>query len=316
MRTIKSYTLAFVVGCSVMPVLAEAAIALKSNSSDQCTSSSGIIHRQKRFFKPTVFHTPVVQAGGTCRLVDSNFKTLTMISCDLKKHCDMQGVCFLNQGNKIIGYNFIKKRKGISIYAKVDASRCPYGYGVWDKEHNRSICMDPFRSLAADNKYHKPGSVLYFPALKGLKLPDASIHDGYMTVRSAGGAIKGRDRFDFYTGLCQNPGLKSMLCKTESLVTQLVSSGFGTKQKLAHKDRCFYAYYKVPSSLKNIVLTKRNYPDLPELEVITSQLKMGHFYGPIESKNRYLSFDMNIFSIFSSQKQILTEEQTEIAKIN
>lgn len=259
----------------------------------QSCANNSTIHRQKRQFTPTVFHTPIVKNGGDCRLVDENKKTLAKVPCEFKKHCDMQGVCFLKKGSKLVGYNFIKKRFGTSIYAEVDSSRCPYGYGVWSKEHNRSICMDPYRSIAADNRYHAPGTVLFFPALKGLELPDLTKHDGYMVVRSTGGAIKGRDRFDFYTGLCENPGVKSMLCKNHSFTQNLVSQGFGQTTKLAHnKKGCFYTYYKVPESLRNVVLAKRNYPDLPQLEVLMAHSKMQNLSGhtkPARSQSLFLN---------------------------
>lgn len=248
-------------------------------SKQESCAQKATIHRGQRLFSPTVFHTPIVKQGGKCRLLDENRKTLAKVPCEFKRHCDMQGVCFLKKGQKLVGYNFIKKKRGVEIYAEVDSSRCPYGYGVWSKEHNRSVCMDPYRSVAADNHYHKTGTVLYFPALKGLKLPDNSVHDGYMVVRSTGGAIKGRDRFDFYTGLCADPEVKSMLCKSHSFTQDLVKRGFGQTAKLKKNSGCFYTYYKVPESLKNVVLAKRNYPDLPQLDVLMAHSKMQNLIG-------------------------------------
>lgn len=271
-------------------------LTFKSTSDSKTQESCGLkstIHRGQRLFTPTVFHTPIVKQGGRCRLLDENRKTLAHVPCEFKKHCDMQGVCFLKKGSKLVGYNFIKKRRGVEVYAEVDSSRCPYGYGVWSKEHNRSVCMDPYRSVAADNRHHKVGTVLFFPALKGLKLPDNSVHDGYMVVRSTGGAIKGRDRFDFYTGLCENPEVKSMLCKSHAFIQDLVQRGFGQTAKIRTNNACFYTYYKVPESLRNVVLAKRNYPDLPQLDVLMAHSRMQNLVGSNESPTRAQSVLLN-----------------------
>lgn len=239
-------------------------------------------------FIPSVFHTPMGKEGGRCALKDKNGKTLVKVDCDLKKNCLMQGVCILDhKDGRRIGYNFIKFRhiqnydsldraseypekiqESIvkeSVFAAFDNDRCPFGYGIWSEEHQTSICMDPFRSVAADTKYHKAGDVLFFPALRGLVLPDKSVHNGFMTVRSAGGRIKGPHRFDFYTGICTKNHSKKLLCEDEGpkVFSQL---GFGSYLKRKDKS-CFYTYRKINDDLKDFILTARNYPHLPETEV-------------------------------------------------
>jgi hypothetical protein len=155
-----------------------------------------------------------------------------------------------------------------SVFAEFDNQRCPFGYGVWSNEHQTSICMDPFRSVAADTKFHKPGDVLFFPALKGLVLPDNSIHNGFMTVRSAGGRIKGAHRFDFYTGICKKSHNKKLLC--EDYGPKFFSEiGFGGYLKRKDKS-CFYSYFKIKADLKEFVLTQRNFPNLPQSTVQSS----------------------------------------------
>lgn len=247
---------------------------------------------QTHKFTPSVFHTPMGKTGGRCDLKDENGKVLVKINCDLKKNCLMQGVCILDhKDGKRIGYNFIKfksyrgpskikynqagrpyKVKGRmikqSVFASFDNQRCPFGYGIWSPEHQTSICMDPFRSVAADTKYHKPGDVLFFPALRGLVLPDKSVHNGFMTVRSAGGRILGEHRFDFYTGICKKSHNKKLLC--EDYGPKFFSEiGFGGYLKRKDKS-CFYSYYKISDDLKEFVLTQRNFPNLPQSVVQNS----------------------------------------------
>ncbi len=231
-------------------------------------------------FIPSVFHTPMGKTGGKCELKDKDGKRLVKVDCDLKKNCLMQGVCILDhKDGQRIGYNFIKFNKKVnkyrnksgrlitkvvkhSVFAAFDNSRCPFGYGVWSKEHQTSICMDPFRSVAADTKFHKAGDVLFFPALRGLILPDKSVHNGFMTVRSSGGRILGAHRFDFYTGICEKSHNKRLLCEDYG---PKFFAEIGLAEYLKRKDKsCFYSYYKINDELKKFVLNQRNFPNLPE----------------------------------------------------
>lgn len=231
-------------------------------------------------FIPSVFHTPMGKTGGKCELKDKDGKRLVKINCDLKKNCLMQGVCILDhKDGKRIGYNFIKFNERVnkyrnksgrlitnvvkeSVFAAFDNSRCPFGYGIWSKEHQTSICMDPFRSVAADTKFHKAGDVLFFPALRGLILPDKSVHNGFMTVRSSGGRIKGAHRFDFYTGICEKNHDTRLLCEDYG---PKFFAEIGLAEYLKRKDKsCFYSYYKINDELKKFVLNERNFPNLPD----------------------------------------------------
>lgn len=66
-------------------------------------------------------------------------------------------------------------------------------------------CLLPFFSIAADPRYHRLGDIVYVPEMAGrlVRLPPDNreiSHPGYFRVDDVGGAIKGRNRFDFYTG--------------------------------------------------------------------------------------------------------------------
>lgn len=65
--------------------------------------------------------------------------------------------------------------------------KCRYGLGV------RNLCLLPFHTLAADNKVHKAGDIIYIPFVKNAKieLPDGTIHSGLFQVRDTGGAFQG-----------------------------------------------------------------------------------------------------------------------------
>lgn len=65
-------------------------------------------------------------------------------------------------------------------------------------------CLIPFVSIAADPRYYSMGDVISMPAMKGKEIPlpngKKMIHPGYFIVHDTGGAIKGPNRFDFFTG--------------------------------------------------------------------------------------------------------------------
>lgn len=73
-------------------------------------------------------------------------------------------------------------------------------------------CLLPFFSVSADPAAgYQMGDIIYAPDLKGteIRLPPPPgkeppfLHPGYFIVGDTGGAIKGRGRFDFFTGTLQ-----------------------------------------------------------------------------------------------------------------
>lgn len=153
------------------------------------------VHEQKCESKRTIF--------------DVNGKPLTQVCPSLYKMCVIEGTCALlesddynvetewensSASHDINLINYVKMKNGVPLFQKVDTSRCPFGYGV------KGMCLDPFYNLAADLNYHKPGDVIFVPKVVGTVLPSGERHNGYFVVRDKGGAIKGADRFDFFTG--------------------------------------------------------------------------------------------------------------------
>ncbi len=150
---------------------------------------------------PTVYYKPVVDLSKmTCNdgeltdLIDEKDVVLARLCKKDYDNCLLQGSCFVVEGGKMRAFNFTQKKDGANRFAERREMRCPYGYGV------RSICLDPFYSVAADPAFHAVGSVIFVPKLVGLKLPNGSLHNGYFVVRDEGGAIIGENRFDFFTG--------------------------------------------------------------------------------------------------------------------
>lgn len=90
------------------------------------------------------------------------------------------------------------KREVIPLIGRPGKPDCPTALGRADK------CLITYVSVAADPRYHRMGDIISMPALKGKKLtlPDGTvfIHPGYLRIDDVGGAIKGANRFDFYSG--------------------------------------------------------------------------------------------------------------------
>lgn len=80
----------------------------------------------------------------------------------------------------------------------IDIGNCDTAIGAAGK------CLIPYMSVAADPRSFRMGDVIEMPAMRGKKviMPNGKsvIHPGYFIVMDTGGAIKGSNRFDFFTG--------------------------------------------------------------------------------------------------------------------
>jgi 3D (Asp-Asp-Asp) domain-containing protein len=104
-----------------------------------------------------------------------------------KKEVKMQGSGRLRD-NRVLRYNGRTS----------NMSDCPTTTGAAGR------CLIPYISIAADPKYHRLGSIIEMPELRGkwITLEDGREfqHPGYFRVDDTGGSIKGRGRFDIFTG--------------------------------------------------------------------------------------------------------------------
>lgn len=104
-----------------------------------------------------------------------------------KRQVRMQGSGTL-PGNKLLTYTG----------KTVDLGSCQTAFGA------SGNCLIPYISIAADPRYYSMGDIIDMPSLKGktVTLPDGKTmkHPGYFIVHDTGGAIKGKNRFDFFTG--------------------------------------------------------------------------------------------------------------------
>lgn len=104
-----------------------------------------------------------------------------------KREVRMQGSGTL-PGNKLLTYTG----------KIVDLGSCQTAFGA------SGNCLTPYISVAADPRYYSMGDIIDMPSFKGkiVTLPNGKtmVHPGYFIVQDTGGAIKGPNRFDFFTG--------------------------------------------------------------------------------------------------------------------
>ncbi len=216
---------------------------------------------QKSPFKPligkgTVYYMPILSRTRQCNkneiapMMDPNQKVLAYLCQDEIKNCAMQGSCFYIDQSGVKLFAVAKVIEVVNTKTKVKSylhrfkintlsGKCPQGMGV------RNICLDPYRSIAADHSYHPVGSVVYVPILKGQLLPNGETHDGYLIVRDSGGRIKGKGRFDFFIGFDDYRG-------------HLFS-----KLNLADERSSKFEYYMIPDVLAHQVRAARDFPLVP-----------------------------------------------------
>ena len=155
------------------------------------------------------------------------------------KTCVIEGTCALIGSKETKLINYVNQKQGVPLFKEVD-EKCPYGLGV------SNICLDPYYTVAADMNYHKAGDVIFVDEVKGTKLPNGEVHDGFFIVRDRGGAIKGANRFDFYTGLLHY--------KNED--NPFTPLGLSSESKS-------FIYRKATPAEAAAVKERRNYPGLP-----------------------------------------------------
>ena len=87
-----------------------------------------------------------------------------------------------------------------------DEITCRYGFGNAGVTNGRGdLCLDPCRTIAADQRFHPRGTVVYIPEMRGRTCPQSGRPmDGCFVVGDVGSAIRGQGRFDMFAGECVN----------------------------------------------------------------------------------------------------------------
>jgi hypothetical protein len=231
-------------------VAVQKAHAVTSISPENLVDSNGApIYSRYRSIIPTLYYIPYYNLDrpysctGKDRKIPVRSTELTVIStlCATDvRNCMMQGSCVIISHGKNVMINYRKLHGTEGLFVVMDTRECPYGRGP------QNVCLEPFHTVAADLNHHAIGDVIYVPELKGKKLPNGEIHDGFFIVRDTGGRIVGQDRFDFYTGF-----------------TYFLDP-FNPFKDIGLQDKNTRLHYLnvVSSQLKNIIQTKRQFPSV------------------------------------------------------
>ena len=162
--------------------------------------------------------------------------------------CLMEGTCLVSIKNNMQMLNVDGILNGTRRFRDITGNECKYGRGASrdSKKTYKSMCVDPFYSVAADLSIYNLGDVIYLPSLRGVVLPNGETHQGYFIVRDAGGGIDGVGRFDFFTGL---------------YTTRTLNNPF-TKLKL-NGLQSFPEYKLIEGNEAEQIRQQRNFPLLP-----------------------------------------------------
>lgn len=206
---------------------------------------------------PTIYFFPRVYEYPACKdrssspenrtlipLKDRSGRTLFDICKGGYESCLEQGSCEVekNDGTYSIVNVINPNAKTPTFTALPEGHPCRHGLGV------NSSCLDAFYTVAADLTVHKPGDVIFVPAVAKaqIQLGPNHKHNGYFIVRDRGGAIKGASRFDFFSGR----------------VSWKNANNPFSKIKLGDK-RTRYEFFKVTGETRKKVLRSRCWPKLP-----------------------------------------------------
>lgn len=170
---------------------------------------------------PTIYYSPVFDEDTlgcqeSVRIPMRDMKGNKIMDVCPKTHsaCGFQGSCVIKKNKIQQVWNVVDRVAGEDRFALVSA-RCKFGYGVHDKKNRRSFCLQPYITIAADLDVYSPGDVIFIPKARNLELPSGRRHDGYFIVADAGRLIKGKGRFDFFSGHQHWKDLQNPLAKIE-----------------------------------------------------------------------------------------------------
>jgi 3D (Asp-Asp-Asp) domain-containing protein len=167
--------------------------ALNAATCKQIAANVGSLRAEKTR-ETTQFFTPIFRPGpdGDLRKED-------------RKNClQMEGAC-------IVG-NFLYNADGQRFDR--DKVKFIFGQGPGISDFNKTNALIPCRTLAADKNHYKIGTVIYVPSFEGKICPQSSEPvDGCFIVGDVGSAIKGKGRFDIFTGECSHYDSDLRICR-------------------------------------------------------------------------------------------------------
>lgn len=166
---------------------------------------------QENLAKSTQYFTPMFRPGKNGKLQEQ----------DRPACIKMEGSCIVDR----YLYNWLSKKDPWGkIYIR-DEVKFSFGKGSGESDYNQTNALDPCRTLAADPQHYPPGTVIYLPAMRNKICPQSGrAVDGCFIVGDVGSAIKGKGRFDIFTGECIQYDKSNSTCE-DPLNTGFIADG-------------------------------------------------------------------------------------------
>jgi 3D (Asp-Asp-Asp) domain-containing protein len=195
------------------------------------------LEESKKLITPTIYAIPVFEletmsCSDQTSMKDVRGKLLFSVCPEVIKSCSLEGTCQIRQNGLDTLINVDSVVEGERRFASMKDSSCIYGKGPRRDQVKgyKTMCLDPYYSVAADLKIYNLGTVIFIPSVVGTVLPDGSTHNGYFIVRDSGGSINGYGRFDFFSGFnftreSNNPLRKLGFADRETNVPYFVITG-------------------------------------------------------------------------------------------
>ena len=145
-------------------------------------------------FAPTFYRTLDESAGEwpeeerSEELRTSDGQLIARVTPTFKERLDIEGSARLRDGRVV---NFDEKTDDHWTYEVAEDT--PFGLDA------RGRSLVPYRTLAVDPSVVPLGTVVYVPALEGVRLPGGETHDGLCIAQDTGQGIEGR-RVDIFVG--------------------------------------------------------------------------------------------------------------------
>lgn len=211
-------------------------------------TSPALIKEDDHGLSPALYYVPILnirkpscEHDGLQAIKNGQGATIAQLCEAEYKICVKQGTCLLNEVGGLRMIHFSSRRGSVPTLSDKLKKECPYGVGM------DSICLDPYFTVAADLKIYKLGDVLFIPTIRGLKLPNGEIHNGYFIVRDSVGDVKEASRFDFFTGFDVDVDLANEFKKRGLDNTENRFKFEKTKEEIAVKVRAQRNYPKITS---------------------------------------------------------------------
>lgn len=124
--------------------------------------------------------------------------------------------CLSVEGACIVG-NFLYNARGANGQRfDRDKVKFIFGQGTGVSDFNKTNALIPCKTLAADTDHYKIGTIIYVPSFKGKICPQNGVPvDGCFIVGDVGSAIKGKGRFDIFTGECSHYDGDRHVCRDQ-----------------------------------------------------------------------------------------------------